>query len=76
MLKKLLHKDAAKRLGHKGVSEIKQHVWFDKINWEALKANKIKPPFIPKLSSETDTTNFDQEFTKTPIASYDEYYDS
>ena len=30
---------------------------------------------MPKLSNETDTTNFDLEFTKAPIESYDEYYD-
>lgn len=33
LLKKLLQKDAKKRLGHNGVAEIKDHVWFDRINW-------------------------------------------
>jgi serum/glucocorticoid-regulated kinase 2 len=70
-----LQKDAKKRLGHNGVAEIKDHVWFDRINWEAVKAQKIKPPFILKLSNETDTTNFDTQFTKMPIQSFDYYCD-
>lgn len=39
------------------------------MNWENLLIKKIKAPFIPKLSSEIDTTNFDVEFTSCSVES-------
>ncbi|RAL65043.1 hypothetical protein DID88_001150 [Monilinia fructigena] len=33
------------------------------IDWDALTKKLITPPFKPKLKSETDTSNFDPEFT-------------
>jgi len=59
LLKKLLVKDPAKRLGHGGSKELKEHPWFDKLSWEMLLNKKIKAPFMPKLSSDIDITNFD-----------------
>jgi classical protein kinase C len=43
--------------------------WFDKLNWEALYHKKIKAPFVPKLSSDLDLTNFDVEFTSCSLES-------
>lgn len=37
-----------------------------------LYQKKLKPPFVPILSSEIDTTNFDTEFTKCQVHSYEE----
>lgn len=67
LLKKLLTKDASKRLGHNGAKEIKDHPWFEKLNWEQLLNKKVKPPFMPKLSSDIDITNFDVEFTSCSV---------
>lgn len=62
----LLDKDPNERLGNGklGLQNIKDHPWFESIDWENLLEKKIKPPFIPKLSSETDTKYIDEEFTK------------
>jgi len=46
-----------KRLGTNGVEEIKSHPFFDNVDWKKIR--KQKPPIIPKLKSEIDTSNFD-----------------
>ena len=68
-MKRLLHKDPNGRLGHSSVDEIKNHPWFEKLNWDAIYNKKIKAPFIPKLSSDIDTANFDVEFTSCSVDS-------
>jgi serine/threonine kinase 38 len=47
-----------KRLGARGVDEIKNHPFFKGVNWETF-ANTAKPPHRPNLKSETDVSNFD-----------------
>lgn len=42
------------------------------MNFESLLQRKLKPPFVPILSSEIDTTNFDSEFTNCQVQSYEE----
>lgn len=34
------------------------------LNWTDLLLKKIKPPFVPKIRNELDTSNFAEEFTK------------
>jgi serum/glucocorticoid-regulated kinase 2 len=69
LLKKLLKKDPNARLGHNGSKEIRDHPWFEKLNWDNLLNKKIKAPFMPKLSSDIDITNFDVEFTSCSVES-------
>eukprot|EP00484_Ammonia_sp_Unknown_P018242 CAMPEP_0197033076 /NCGR_PEP_ID=MMETSP1384-20130603/11576_1 /TAXON_ID=29189 /ORGANISM="Ammonia sp." /LENGTH=723 /DNA_ID=CAMNT_0042462829 /DNA_START=76 /DNA_END=2247 /DNA_ORIENTATION=+ len=45
----LLHKNAKCRLGANGFHEIKQHPWFDCIDWGLLENGYLKPPFTPTL---------------------------
>lgn len=33
------------------------------IDWDALFARRLKPPFVPTLRDPTDISNFDEEFT-------------
>lgn len=33
LLKKMLHKDPTKRLGHHSAKEIKEHPWFAELHW-------------------------------------------
>lgn len=33
------------------------------IDWDALLARTLKPPFVPTLRDPTDISNFDEEFT-------------
>ncbi|KAJ3091006.1 AGC protein kinase Gad8, partial [Quaeritorhiza haematococci] len=63
LLKGLLNRDPNNRLGAKGHEEIKRHPFFADINWTKLMARKYQPPFRPNVSSATDTSNFDEEFT-------------
>ncbi|KAH7815865.1 putative NDR serine/threonine kinase [Monocercomonoides exilis] len=50
--------DAKHRLGTRSVDEIKMHPFFRGIDWRNLL--KMKPPMVPTIASETDTSNFDK----------------
>jgi serum/glucocorticoid-regulated kinase 2 len=63
LLAALLTRDPNQRLGNSGSSAIKQHAFFKPISFPLLMAKKIQPPFKPSVSSATDTSNFDEEFT-------------
>ncbi|GAB6020087.1 Chromosomal serine/threonine-protein kinase jil-1 [Chamberlinius hualienensis] len=62
---RLLVKDPRRRLGGgKGDSEeLKRHNFFKGLNWADLALKAIPAPFIPKISSELDVSNFSEEFT-------------
>lgn len=50
-----------------GVQEIKNHIFFATIDWDALYKKETRPPFKPAVSQEDDAFYFDSEFTcKTP----------
>jgi len=59
----LLKKNPNERLGTKGVQEIKDHPWFDDIDWNKMSEKKLPPPFKPKVKNDRDVNNFDDEFT-------------
>ncbi|KAF9366012.1 AGC protein kinase Gad8 [Mortierella sp. NVP85] len=63
LLSALLTREPTQRLGNGGSSTIKQHAFFEPISFPHLMAKKIQPPFKPSVSSATDTSNFDEEFT-------------
>ncbi|XP_034941412.1 protein kinase C isoform X2 [Chelonus insularis] len=68
ILKGFMTKNPAKRLGcvvdNGGELAIKAHPFFQCMDWRALEARKLKPPFTPKINNEKDAMNFDAEFTK------------
>ncbi|RKP23074.1 kinase-like domain-containing protein [Syncephalis pseudoplumigaleata] len=66
LLTGLLNRDPSRRLGVHGAEEIRSHPFFAEIDWNKLLAKKYQPPFKPSVSSATDTTNFDAEFTNEP----------
>lgn len=73
ILQAFFTQDPDKRLGsgNDGVKNIKAHPFFKNIDWEAIFNKKIKPPFIPRISSDSDTKYIDSEFTNlTPVDSY------
>jgi serine/threonine protein kinase len=47
LLKGLLAKDPAKRLGARGTQEIKDHPFFASIDWGLLEVGYLDPPFVP-----------------------------
>ncbi|XP_028573545.2 ribosomal protein S6 kinase alpha-5 [Podarcis muralis] len=62
----LLMKDPKKRLGcgSNGADEIKQHPFFQKLNWNDLAAKIVPAPFKPVIRDELDVSNFAEEFTE------------
>ncbi|KAH9383540.1 hypothetical protein HPB48_025112 [Haemaphysalis longicornis] len=68
ILKGFMTKNPAKRLGcvesQGGEQAILSHAFFKDMDWEALEARKVKPPFKPKIKTKRDVNNFDQDFTK------------
>lgn len=70
ILQKLLTREPELRLGSgpTDAQEVMSHAFFRNINWDDIYHKRVPPPFIPTISSPTDTSNFDQEFTSvTPV---------
>jgi len=73
LIRKLLVIDRTKRIGNlkNGADDIKNHKWFKGIDWEDVYSRKLKPPFVPKISGEGDTSNFqeysDEELEIEPV---------
>lgn len=45
--------------GRNGYNDIKRHKWFSGFNWNNLLKRKMPAPFVPKLTSNTDTRHFE-----------------
>jgi len=70
ILQKLLMRDPERRLGsgEMDAEEVKTHPYFRNVNFDDIYHKRVPPPFLPQLQHSTDTSNFDQEFTReTPI---------
>ncbi|TGZ82609.1 Pkinase-domain-containing protein [Ascodesmis nigricans] len=67
-VKGLLNRNPKHRLGATyDAKELREHPFFADVDWVELQRKNVVPPFKPKLSSETDTSNFDPEFTNAPM---------
>jgi Protein kinase C terminal domain len=54
--------------GDTDAEEVKAHPYFRNINWDDIYHKRVPVPFMPQLQHATDTSNFDQEFTReTPV---------
>lgn len=60
-MKRLLSREVQTRLGNLkgGAEDIKQHKWFQDIDFDALMKRQLKAPWVPKVSGIADTSNFD-----------------
>uniref|UniRef100_A0A669CVC2 protein kinase C n=1 Tax=Oreochromis niloticus TaxID=8128 RepID=A0A669CVC2_ORENI len=70
IMRRLLRRSPERRLGagEKDAEEVKKHLFFRTIDWAALLAKKVKPPFVPTIQGNNDVSNFDDEFTsEAPI---------
>ncbi|XP_065833095.1 protein kinase C-like 1B isoform X2 [Oscarella lobularis] len=67
IIRGFLTKSPSRRLGcQPGVGEkvIRSHPFFRAIDWIALEARQVRPPFRPKVSDKRDVGNFDKDFTQ------------
>jgi len=57
----LLTVEPKKRMGCRaaGTKEVRAHPWFAKIDFKALEAKELAAPYVPKIKSVTDASNFD-----------------
>ena len=70
ILQKLLTREPELRLGSgpTDAQEIMSHAFFRNVNWDDIYHKRVQPPFMPRITSPTDTSNFDSEFTSvTPV---------
>lgn len=61
LIKKLCRDNLSERLGYQrgGIEDIMKHKWFDGFNWIGLKSRSLPAPYVPKINSPIDTSNFD-----------------
>ena len=69
LISKLLIPNPKNRLGYgkDGAQKIKDHPYFEGINWKDAWDRKLEPPLVPQLKSETDLSYFDKMFTNEKI---------
>ena len=69
ILQKIFVADPDKRLGggpEDGLELIK-HPWFAGVDWDMILQKQIKPPFRPRLQSNTDVRYIDDTFTQQRV---------
>ena len=60
LIEKLFVGDPKKRLGYNSADEVKNHPFFNDIDFNKVLNKEYKPPFIPQLDNEIDLKYFDQ----------------
>ncbi|KAF7726347.1 hypothetical protein EC973_008927 [Apophysomyces ossiformis] len=62
----LLEREPTVRLGAgpDGPITIRSHPYFDVLDWSDVYHKRIRPPYVPNLHSETDFSNFDEDFLR------------
>ena len=70
LLKGLIEINPTKRLGYgkDGFEMVKNHEFFENVNWKDYLKKRITPPYIPKFTDSMDINNFDRMFTNQGIA--------
>lgn len=65
ILQKLLTREPDQRLGSgpTDAQEIMSQPFFRNINWDDVYHKRLPSPYLPQITSATDTSNFDSEFT-------------
>jgi protein kinase X len=60
LIQRLLIKDKMKRLGNlkDGIEDIKNHKWFEGVNWKEVELKKTYPPIPVRILNKYDTKCF------------------
>jgi len=66
LLPLLMHSDPTKRLGSQGADEIKNHSFFEGIDWTKLEKKTLRPPILPTVTKPDDVRNFDRKMVNEP----------
>lgn len=72
LIRQLLNRNPAERLGSKGAHHVKSHLFFESVDWAKLAKKQVPPPFRPCHSAMNDgeaPLNFEAEFTRLPLPS-------
>ncbi|KAG6494836.1 hypothetical protein ZIOFF_042598 [Zingiber officinale] len=64
LIDKLLTEDPHQRLGARGASEVKEHMFFKDINWDTLARQKAA--FVPSSDNALDTSYFTSRYSWNP----------
>eukprot|EP01086_Lenisia_limosa_P014998 TRINITY_DN4694_c0_g1_i1.p1 TRINITY_DN4694_c0_g1~~TRINITY_DN4694_c0_g1_i1.p1 ORF type:complete len:396 (+),score=94.17 TRINITY_DN4694_c0_g1_i1:385-1572(+) len=61
LIKQLLTADLTKRIGNlrHGASDVKNHPFFASVDWKNIYRKRHRPPFVPRVAGEGDTSNFE-----------------
>lgn len=64
-LSQLFERTPMERLGYRNGTNpaIRNHKFFERIDWVKLEDRRVAPPFKPNVGSDHDTNNFDPDFT-------------
>lgn len=60
LITRLLAQKPTARLGAGGAHEVKEHMFFDGLDWNSLLRQKAE--FVPALEGEEDTSYFESEY--------------
>ncbi len=60
LISSILLIDPSKRIGCKknGADDIKNHKWFEGVDWDAIYQKKVQPPWLPKVKSTDDLSYY------------------
>jgi serine/threonine protein kinase len=69
LIEGLLKRDPNVRLGANSAQEIKNHPWFQDVDWQRVFRKQVPVPFIPRIDpkqGDADVTNVAREFKNQP----------
>ncbi|PIO73132.1 kinase domain protein [Teladorsagia circumcincta] len=55
----LCKEDPGLRLGYGHLDDVRAHPWFNGFDFVEFRARRMKPPIVPVIKSDVDTSNFD-----------------
>eukprot|EP00928_Gymnodinium_smaydae_P062554 TRINITY_DN46392_c0_g1_i1.p1 TRINITY_DN46392_c0_g1~~TRINITY_DN46392_c0_g1_i1.p1 ORF type:complete len:477 (+),score=105.17 TRINITY_DN46392_c0_g1_i1:92-1522(+) len=77
LLRALLLRDKNRRLGGgpRDVEDVKEHRFWETVDWQATFERKVEPPFKPNVTSTGDVKYFEREFLDLPAVNSEVHYE-